>query len=99
MKKSSLLILASIALISATLGFSQPQSTDETIALPTVSTTTSRYTPAEKAVNESLNQLRSQASSDVLIGSELPLLKPATSSPETLAKILKATRRSGLAKS
>jgi hypothetical protein len=90
MKKNSLLSLVLLAVLAS--GVSAAAQTD-VLNLPTYVVETERYAAAEQHVADSLNALRAQASTPVLVRLELPALKTevaATAKPLTTVRLAKS---------
>ncbi len=98
MKKNSLLLLASVAVLLTSVGAAQDRNESEAIALPTYVVTAPRVTLAEQQVQHSLATLRSQASAEAIVASELPMIKTPAVSQATLAKAAKDAAKSRVAK-
>jgi hypothetical protein len=75
MKKSSLLSLLLLAVLASGASAAQSQSRSEPVVLPTYVVESERYAAAEQHVVDSLNELRAQAATPVVVLLELPALK------------------------
>jgi hypothetical protein len=75
MKKTSLLSLLLLAVLASGASAAQSQSRSEPVVLPTYVVESERYAAAEQHVVDSLNELRAQAATPVVVVLELPALK------------------------
>ena len=73
MKTNTLLFLASLAVLATNASAAQSQ--PEPVVLSTYVVETTRYLPAEQQINASLNELRQQAHTPVVICPEFAALK------------------------
>lgn len=75
MKKTTLLLLTSLAVLAANASAAQNHIDDDVVVLPTYQVTTPRYQPAEKKVNESLATLRQEAQAPMILAPDVPGLR------------------------
>lgn len=88
MKKTSLLLIASLAVLtSGASAASNSQNDSEVVILPTYVVTAPRYLPVEQQINASLKEFVQQASAPVAIAPELSVLKARAAAESPLAKI------------
>lgn len=77
--KKNLLLLASLAVLASSASAAQSQ--PEILVLPTYVVQAPRYQSAEQSVIANLNELRSHASTPMVISLELPALKAQVTRP------------------
>ena len=75
MKKTSLLFLASLAVLTTGASAAPTQLQSEPIVLPTYVVTAPRYLPAEEQINANLKEFSHKADMPVLVPIELTSLK------------------------
>lgn len=75
MKKNTLLLLASLAVLVSSASAAQSSVDSDVVVLPTYVVNAPRYLSAEKQINTNLTELRDQAKAPSLVLSELPLIK------------------------
>lgn len=85
MKNTSLLFLASLAVLASSASAAQSQSASELIVLPTYIVSAPRYSAAEQQINASLSELRRQAHVVPVIITELPMRKALFAQQSSLA--------------
>lgn len=86
MKKTTLLLLTSLAVLAANASAAQNQTDEDVVVLPTYQVTTPRYQPAEKKVNESLAILRHEAQAPVILAPDVPGLRKLALQPHGLER-------------
>ncbi|HEY8993613.1 MAG TPA: hypothetical protein VIM71_02925 [Lacunisphaera sp.] len=74
MKTNSLLLLASLAVLTSTASAASNQTDPNVLALPTYVVTAPRYQPAEQQIKVRLEEFRQQALTPMAITPELNLL-------------------------
>jgi hypothetical protein len=75
MKTTSLLFLASLAVLATGASAAPSPLPDEPVTLPTMVVTTPRYLPVERQINASLKELSHQADTPLIVAPELTSLK------------------------
>ena len=75
MKKNSLLSLVLLAVLASSASAAPSQPRSDLVVLPTYVVETERYAAAEQHVADSLNALRAQAATPIVVSLELPALK------------------------
>jgi hypothetical protein len=97
MKTNTLLLLASLAVLA--INASAAQSQPEPFVLPAYVVETPRYSPAEQQINASLNELRHQAHTPVVICPELTALKAQVRQDSKFVHAAKDSKAARVAKS
>ncbi|HVZ65227.1 MAG TPA: hypothetical protein VG936_11695 [Lacunisphaera sp.] len=98
MKKTTLLLLTSLAVLAVNASAAQNQTDDDVVVLPTYQVTTPRYQPAEKKVNESLAALRQQAQAPMVLAPDVPGLRKLALQEQTLERAAVEVKTLQLAK-
>ena len=75
MKTNSLLVLASFAVLAASVSAAQIQPASDVVVLPTCVVTAPRSLSVEQQINASLNELRLMAKAPVVFITEWPMLR------------------------
>lgn len=99
MKTKTFLALASLAVFASSAHAAANQTDSSLLVLPTYVVTAPRLQPAELKVRASLQELRAQAALPPVISPELPVLKARTAQAENLAKALRNSAATLVAKS
>lgn len=99
MNKNTLLLIASLAVLTSGASAVSNQTESPLVVLPTYVVTAPRYLPVEQQINASLEELSQQARPPVAIAPELPLLKAPARQHNTLAAAVHATQAALIAKS
>lgn len=98
MNKTTLLLIASLAVLTSGASAAQSQPEPELLVLPTYVVNAPRYLPTQLAVNASLNELRQQAKTPMVVQVEFPALK-AKAAHGAVARAAHDVRAGRLAKS
>ena len=85
MKKTTLLFIASLAVLTSGASAATNQTSNEVVVLPTYVVSTPRYLPLEQQINASLKELSQAARAPMVVAPELPVLK-ARAARNTLAE-------------
>jgi len=88
MKTKTLLFLASLVVLTTVARAAQYQTDDDVIVLPAYTVAAPRYTPVEKQINSSLDEVRQLAKTTAAVPTECLALKALAS--ESAATALKA---------
>lgn len=75
MKINTLILFASLAVLTSSVSAASNQTEPDLVVLPTFAVKSSRYHPAEQRIKASLNELSRQASAETIISAEMPGLK------------------------
>jgi len=81
MKTNSLLLLASFVVVATGALAAQSQTENDMVVLPTYTVSAPRYTPVEKQINASLDEMRLLANTPVTVPAECLALKAAVDQP------------------
>jgi len=85
MKTNTLLFLASLAVLTTGASAAQNQTENEIVVLPTYTIAAPRFTPVEKQINASLDEVRQQAKAPCAIPAECSALKAVVSEASLVA--------------
>ena len=99
MKTNTLLLLASLAVLTSSASAASNQSESPTVVLPTYVVTAPRYLPVEQQINASLKEFSQQAGRPMAIAPELTLVKARTARHNPMADAARAPRAVLIAKS
>jgi hypothetical protein len=75
MKTNTLALLASLVVLTTVARAAQLPLENEMVVLPTYTVEAPRYTPVEKQINASLDEMRQQVRAPIAIPAECPALK------------------------
>lgn len=99
MKTNTLLLLASLAVLTSSASAASYQTESEMVVLPTYVVTAPRSLPAEQQINASLKEFSRQALAPLAIAPDMSVLKAQSAQPQQLAEAARATKAAHLAKS
>lgn len=99
MKTSTLIIIASLAALASSANAASKQSDSDPVVLPAYLVTAPRYLPVEKQINASLQELREQANTPMVVAPELTIYKAQDDVRNPMASAAKAAVAGRLAKS
>ena len=85
MKTKTLLFLASLVVLTTVARAAQYQTDDDVIVLPAYTVAAPRYTPVEKQINSSLDEVRQLANTPAAVATECPALKAIARESAALA--------------
>ena len=99
MNKNTLLLIASLAVLTSGASAASNQTESPLVVLPTYVVTAPRYLPVEQQINASLKELSQQARPPVAIAPELPLLKSQAPQHNAFSAATRAAQAGRIAKS
>ena len=99
MNKNTLLLIASLAVLTSGASAASNQTESPLVVLPTYVVTAPRYLPVEQQINASLEELSQQARPPVAIAPELPMLKVQAPQHNALTATARAAQAGRIAKS
>lgn len=99
MKNNTLLLLASLAVLTSSVSAAANQTEPEMVVLPTYVVTAPRTLPAEQQINASLKEFTRQALAPLTIAPDMSALKAQSASHQQLAEAARATKAAHVAKS
>ena len=99
MKTSSLLLIASLAVLASSVSAASNQTESEMVVLPTYVVTAPRTLPVEQQINARLKEFAQQALAPLVIAPDMSSLKAQTTSHQQLAEASRATKAAHIAKS
>lgn len=99
MKKITLLLIASLAVLTTGASAASSQTNPDMVVLPTYVVTSPRYLPVEQQINASLKEFSRQASAPMVIAPELGSLKVQSAGRSPLAEASRVPVAGRLAKS
>lgn len=86
MKTKTLALLASLVVLTTVVRATEYANRNEVVVLPTYTVEAPRYTPVEKRINASLDEMRRMAKASIAIPTECPALKAVARESSALAR-------------